>query len=885
MRRADDDADDDGGPGDEEGVQDEADREHQARMMERALYGSDEEEEGQEGADEEGDDYGWTLADVAYGAADTGQVPPAHVVRRLTREYHRSWIDYHPVQNMVTLIPWVFERFALDAANFTWDAYDRAFKKEQYKLHRLRAFAQHHNLQREGEMDKMFEELNNVLYTFSDVLKHSGRMVNNLRPRDASMRIVLPPEYRELMDKDNENIDNHKEEDNTNFQNAFCHIRQLLQGCNYRRAANKFFKRIVIGGDHGIETMAFEEACTIKEFVAVHTSYEYHFKAWRWITHPPGNHDAMVEFMTNRPLAEAPDLHENLHYRSYGGDAMGRGAGVYDCRSDMIFWYHLRSSWQAMAARAQALRRQLFRNPAYVCEPPDPSEVCVVHLDVPFPYDILRELEDARRVPLHLRWREVGAFECTDDRKRIPCDALASYLCGKTDDPATEAHATSALGQVWHPTHRPPQNATEVTHPNLLAALREGTYTFPPDEFAALGLKDGDVTPNSVAVLDAEAKHYAMPFVEQPLKAKVVHIPSDEEWMRIAGGDAAALTPLITPESFCRVTADDGRVRYFRPYAGRTWVDCEMPEIDHIFACQKFTPHDCFFIYALLGRLFFEVGELDTHEATLFFEGIGGSGKSTMLKAMSPFWPPHLRAVLSSNMQSQFGMSSIANGAVCMCSEVSQELNLPQEEWQDATGGAWLNLAVKHKEPLVMKWKAQFLWAGNAFPRRWNNGQGQVSRRLYGVGMYHPVQPRDGRIFDRILTQLGYFQRKIVLAYFEFLNQTGSIDPMSRPKNLPPAFYEYYRKGRRDTDPIEDFLSEGTFVEVGADYEMTMEEFKELYNRYRVKYDMGKPSRWGKDLYRTPFSERAINVYTYDSYTLDGKDYANVEIIKGVRAM
>ena len=84
---------------------------------------------------------------------------------------------------------------------------------------------------------------------------------------------------------------------------------------------------------------------------------------------------------------------------------------------------------------------------------------------------------------------------------------------------------------------------------------------------------------------------------------------------------------------------------------------------------------------------------------TLFFEGIGGLGKSTVLKAMNPFWAPHKRAILSSNMQPQFGMSSLVHGDVAFWTEVAADLNLPQEEWQDATGGAMLNLAIKHKEP------------------------------------------------------------------------------------------------------------------------------------------------------------------------------------------
>ena len=209
-----------------------------------------------------------------------------------------------------------------------------------------------------------------------------------------------------------------------------------------------------------------------------------------------------------------------------------------------------------------------------------------------------------------------------------------------------------------------------------------------------------------------------------------------------------------------------------------------------------------------------------------------------------------------------------ASLCVCVCVWRAQELNLPQEEWQDATGGAMLSLAVKFKDPLIVRWKSQFLWAGNAFPKRWQNRQGQVSRRLAGVGMYHPVTPRDGNIGKEIAARLGALQRKCVLAYFEFLRVTGSTDPMSQPDKLPPAFYAYYIKGRRETDPIEDMIRDGSYVRVSHGSKMLMEEFKELYNRFRVEREHGgKSIRFSEDLWRVPFSERGIRVVQEDFAT------------------
>jgi hypothetical protein len=343
--------------------------------------------------------------------------------------------------------------------------------------------------------------------------------------------------------------------------------------------------------------------------------------------------------------------------------------------------------------------------------------------------------------------------------------------------------------------------------------------------------------------------------------------------------------PSILHENCFVECNQNGAKRFFRIDTGRTWFECDAPEIDHIYGDQKFGIHDRFMIYACKGRLFFEVGEFDTYEMTLFFEGIGGCGKTTIMKTEQAFWPPHLRGILSPNMQPQFGMSAVSHSKVVFCNEVSADLNIVQEEWQTACSGEWGSYSVKFERPIVMKWIAHMFWVGNGFPTKFKNLQGQVSRRLAAVLMGHPVSERDGSIFKKISSKLGALQRKQVLAYFEFVKLNGSTDPMSQPDKLPPAFAEYYRNSRRATDPIEDFLSEGTFVQLEPGKKMLMSEFKSLFAEYRNKYDLGKSIRWNESVWRTPFNERGIIVRRETCFMVDNIAHYNVDVVVGVIAM
>ena len=820
-------------------------------------------------AEEEGNaTSAWTLAHIARGGADEAEIADAASTRHLINAYHAQWMARG--LQLPALLSHLMEQLQMQNTTFTWKKFHNALEDERYKLKRLHFFAKHNRLLKDMAIMKKLWELDDLLYSVNDLLKHSTRVLKNMDPESLSLRTFMPPldpqddDYFDV-EMENENVLRHDEEKLNSFQKIFCHMREILQGRAYRRAQGKFFSRIVL--EDGTETLAFEEDIPIKEFVAEHSTCENFWKVWKWMTDPTSNYERIVEHLTERPLAEAPDLVENLHLRSYAGDKHGNWSGVYDSLTDVFWPYARRADWPAMAATITAERRRLRGDASFACAPPDPTDVCVVHLDVPFPYDTHYEAVAQEGVPLHLCWREVDAFECTDARHELAdAAALGAKLDALLARDAPDVVRRS--GCVWECVDaHVDARGTRVRHARLEEGLAKGRRVFAPAEVAGLTT----LTEDSYVMV--EDSYYA-PSPEAPMRPRAVL----DAWDDAAFGDARR----VTARSFVVHREEEGGAspRYFRPHVGRTWRDCAAPEIDHIFRCQKFTDHDNFMCYALIGRTLYVVGELDDYEMTFFLEGIGGSGKSTVIKAIMPFWPPHLRAILSSNMQSQFGMSSLAHGAVAFCQEVSEELNLPQEEWQDATGGAWLNLAVKHKEPLVLKWKSQFVWAGNAFPKRWKNRQGQVSRRLAGVGLYHSVQPRDGRIVHLIKRKLGALQRKCVLAYFAFLEVHGSVDPMSQPNRLPPAFQDYYYKGRRDTDPIEGFLSEGTFVKVEEGATMLMDEFKELYGRYRLKYDMGKALRWSEDTYRTPFNERGVFVKRMGRYEHhDGQEYVNVDVI------
>lgn len=824
-------------------------------------------------ADEEDDD-GWTVADLNTDRCE-GVVPNRATTLRLLDEYHKMWIGVKYMGQKITasnLMQWVASIFNITLDNFTWEDYFDTMMAYHEMTDNLKGFLERHDL----DLDERFKEITYVLYNVTDLFKEYVRLLRSSHGEAGDMNLS-PDQERDfqMFDALRENVLINDQMKNTNFQKAYLHLTKVIRSTGYRRANGRFFQEIKTCG--GLGTLAFEEVCTIAEFVAKHTAHHINFSVWKWTTDPVNNYPHLVDHLSTHVLPEAKELVEDCHLRAYAGDEFGRGAGIYDCACDMFFPYSIRSSWSQMAKDVEQIR--CAENKKNKCKAPKDSSVCVIHLNAAFPYNIIGELvEMAEQVGT--RWRNAEAFECAATTNDLQCPDLAAYLTSALPlAHSVEELVPASWGQSWQCVIQkedfPPPGWTELIDLQLTEYIAGVHSTMPilPNELAK---RIECLTPNGTTFVSV-GDEFFIP-LETPARRKRADITEVQ-----ANTWKEALSK-VHGRSHVTHKAVDGSERHFRVDTGRTWLECEVDEIDHIYVCQKFGTQDRFLLYALKGRLFFEVGEFDNQELTLFFEGIGGCGKSTVMKSQQSFWPSHLRGILSPNMQPQFGMSAVSKAKVVFCNEVSADLNIVQEEWQTSVSGEWGSYAVKFKEPTTLAWVAQHFWVGNGFPSSFKNQQGQVSRRLGGVLMAHAVTPRDGNIMAKISKKLGGLQRKQVLAYFEFVAQTGSTQIMSVPDQLPTAFAEYYRKGRRATDPVEDFLSEGSYVKMTADRHMLMSDFKELYGRYRLDHDMGKAIKWSEASYRTPFNERGIVVRRTD-IRVKNIDHHNVDVLYGVCAL
>ena len=931
-----------------------------------------------------------------------------------------------------------------------------------------------------------------------------------------------------------------------NFQSVFLQLRNYLQMCGYRRAEDKYFERVRTKGIMFpvMDTLAFSQKKTIVEFVSERCSHQ-NYSLWERATRPINILKQLSDYLTHRVIPEAPNLIENHWLRSYGGDYLGRGAGVYCSHSDFFFTYNHREKWNDIAETVNEQRKSL--GIMIPCRAPQDRDVCIIHLDMAFPYDTLNEIQsifcdvsvgnlafregfewecNAEHKVVHLpefaaklnnldsfaeppqdvigqRWYHVkhlpdvslterlyrielvdkdkeefrksleetpeepelddpppvhpSSYTVVDDEIYIPqveagfqpreyvnvnglawkrsdhipenfCDVTTSLPCdflheftfctnefilfdripsltlqenwmvhvvvendtkmyvplnkngtswGRTynnrvdaidvttifDDTfldllhksmgtivldacpemtlshdcfvtvQNEGHTCCYIpwaknlfdkkGTIFHSkawfSFQPasglewkrvgsklPQDAV-LFHNDILARKLETSTEFSQDVWDSFHvphlstdhhIKVGDsyfkpsrakqVASGLEWQIDGEPSRDGIELIHTGLSKQLEHKTTFTmmQWRQFGIKDLKANHYVKTENEVFKPTISDAQTRYFIRDLGRTWMDCDTKEIDHIYNCQNFTHHDLFYCYACKGRLLFRVGEKDAHQFTLLFDGIGGCGKSTIMAAQQRFHPSHRRGVMSSNMEPLFGMSQVikeGEAEVIYCNECASELNVKQEEWQISASGEEGSFARKNMKPWVGVCKAQHFWVGNSRPTKFNDDQGQATRRLMGAGMPNQVRPRDGSIQKVIHQKLGQLNRREVVAYNQFLEITGTIDPKSEPQKLPPAFKDYHEKCVRSSDPVKDMIADGTFVKKDLGV-LRMERFKELFQEYRTKYDIKKPGRWTEKLYGRAFDDCSARVIKKQEF-LDpdnGHTYHNIEVISGL---
>lgn len=232
----------------------------------------------------------------------------------------------------------------------------------------------------------------------------------------------------------------------------------------------------------------------------------------------------------------------------------------------------------------------------------------------------------------------------------------------------------------------------------------------------------------------------------------------------------------------------------------------KTPLFDSIFQPQMWDEDMLWWMYVFVGRLFYEVSELDLWQVIPFMKGVAGTGKSTVIKVIQMMYNRADVGVISNNIEKKFGLSTIYNKTIFVIPELKGDFAMDQADFQSMVTGETLSMPVKNGSPITGVWTTPGIMAGNE-SAKWEDKSGSISRRIVVFPFSHKV-PEDKvnpGLMDEIQdTELPAIIRKSALAYRDAVQQYGNGDIWQA---LPSRIREQKKKLQYSTNPLFAFIN------------------------------------------------------------------------------
>jgi hypothetical protein len=225
-----------------------------------------------------------------------------------------------------------------------------------------------------------------------------------------------------------------------------------------------------------------------------------------------------------------------------------------------------------------------------------------------------------------------------------------------------------------------------------------------------------------------------------------------------------------------------GAVNFVKEWFDPLWLvqplgTLAVPGYDDILSTQQFTEDTVELLDALLGRLFFPVNYRDHMQIMPVMLGTGGSGKSTIAKAIINILGAANVAILPSTVEVIFGMMGLSGKRLIICPEMKEDFNMPMGNLQSMICGESTAVAEKNKgRSQVDAWGVPILLLGNAVPIAFmQDTGGAMERRSVVFRMDVKPATQDPMLGVRFMNNLGPFLVRTLRRYHELV-QTYGVD-------------------------------------------------------------------------------------------------------------
>lgn len=285
------------------------------------------------------------------------------------------------------------------------------------------------------------------------------------------------------------------------------------------------------------------------------------------------------------------------------------------------------------------------------------------------------------------------------------------------------------------------------------------------------------------------------------------------------------------------------------------WYDIPTPNLQSIMTYQEWPESVCRWMYIFIGRLLYEVGEMDCWQVIPFLKGTAGSGKSTIaLKVCGNLFDKSDIGILSNNIERKFGIYAFCDKYLFVAPEIKGDLQMEQAEFQSIVSGEDIQVNVKFQKARSVEWTVPGILAGNELPN-WGDNSGSLSRRSVIFEFVKQVRNGDMELARKLDTEMAAILKKCNRAYLDAVSKFARDNVWN---HMPEYFTQNRSEMEEATNSVEHFLNSGK-VKFGKDQFCRYEEFVAAYRAHAREFNF--PSKKiDKDLWKTPFGKRGMRI-------------------------
>ena len=249
---------------------------------------------------------------------------------------------------------------------------------------------------------------------------------------------------------------------------------------------------------------------------------------------------------------------------------------------------------------------------------------------------------------------------------------------------------------------------------------------------------------------------------------------------------------------------EDGMNRDMDAQPTRSYMSIQMDPIYAVLSHQGFDMDECVWVFALLGRMLFKVNEYDSWSVFIYFLGLAGTGKSTLLRLVASLLESRDIGYLNNSLQKTFSLDGIHDKLMYLALDIDETFQLDQVTWQSMVSGEEVSVSRKFKRPITVIWKSHGGFAGNKLPG-WTDNAGSLSRRLVIIEFLIPVSKSDPNLYEKCLKLADRFIKVITSAY---MHMAQKYQGRGIKEVLPHKFKKSEEKALLELNVLMSFIKE-----------------------------------------------------------------------------